>query len=190
MGSIFNRAKALWTFFLYPILCVCFHHRIAFLAKQNKRGIFYTGEVEDANGTIPQFMESANWKLFLFCFLHYGLTVMIQTGFASGFLKSTIRRKRPDAVRVPGRKIESLRAHEKNSHAMPSGDTGFGAFFLTITALVFAQHYLLALIPFVALARIYFHCHWVFDTVVGGFIGVMSGAGAYHLLPFYASLLL
>ena len=87
---------------------------------------------------------------------------------------------------MPLRKIESLRAHEGNSKSMPSGDTGYGACFFTLCALTFDCMGLMVLIPFVALARVYFHCHWIFDTVVGACIGIAFASISYNFMPYIA----
>mmetsp|Transcript_34281 Transcript_34281/g.24792 ORF Transcript_34281/g.24792 Transcript_34281/m.24792 type:complete len:91 (-) Transcript_34281:82-354(-) len=62
---------------------------------------------------------------------------------------------------------------EKGTYSMPSGDSAAGAVFFTIMALVPGLTWCMALIPFVMVGRIYYHCHWICDTICGVFIGVM-----------------
>jgi hypothetical protein len=73
-------------------------------------------------------------KLWFFSFTQYGFCLMFMTIFVI-LVKKTVRRQRPEAVRAPGRKIESLRHHEKLSFAMPSGDTSCATCFLSLVAL-------------------------------------------------------
>jgi membrane-associated phospholipid phosphatase len=47
---------------------------------------------------------------------------------------------------------------------------------------------LMLLFPVVAFARVYFHCHWVFDTVMGSIVGLSFASFSYHIFPYYASL--
>lgn len=71
---------------------------------------------------------------------------------------------------------------------MPSGDSAFGAQFLAVVAFVFNQPWLLAFTPVVMLGRIYFHCHWILDTIAGAGMGTTLAYASFSLFPFTANL--
>ncbi len=54
---------------------------------------------------------------------------------------------------------------------MPSGDTAQAALWAGLIQLIFKTEYSLMMIPLVALGRIYFHCHYIADTIVGAAVG-------------------
>ena len=67
---------------------------------------------------------------------------------------------------------------------MPSGDSTFGAQFLAVVAFTFNAPWLLCFIPFVMIGRIYFHCHWILDTIAGAAIGMSFAYACFSLIPF------
>ena len=58
---------------------------------------------------------------------------------------------------------------------MPSGDSMQAALFAFFWAANYNFYYVFAVVPFVMLARIYYNCHYFFDTVVGVAVGVLDG---------------
>ena len=66
-----------------------------------------------------------------------------------------------------------MRDQEKHK-AMPSGDTFAASFFVGLYLNIFGFHWLWwCIVPLVGLGRVYVHCHWIGDTVVGGILGVI-----------------
>ena len=95
-------------------------------------------------------------------------------------MKKTIARVRPQyatvayesAPIVPKRMVE-LSKREIGTLSMPSGDAAQGALWCTMTLLFFESNLSMLMLPFVALSRVYFRCHWIGDTVVGSMIGIL-----------------
>mmetsp|Transcript_10032 Transcript_10032/g.11418 ORF Transcript_10032/g.11418 Transcript_10032/m.11418 type:complete len:181 (-) Transcript_10032:123-665(-) len=87
-------------------------------------------------------------------------------------LKKYLYRERPN----PGKtaRLMELRWNEHNG-AFPSGDTLQSALYVGFVLLNFPpqaedsyrQYLLLLLVPLVAFARVYYHCHWIGDTLAG-----------------------
>jgi membrane-associated phospholipid phosphatase len=73
---------------------------------------------------------------------------------------------------------------------MPSGDTIQGAQMCFAIYLFFQSYYVLFVIPMVALGRIYFRCHWIGDTIVGGILGILYATIGYAYFPKFAAILL
>ena len=103
----------------------------------------------------------------------------------TGPLKALTKRPRPqnpldssDPKRKESARFFNLRGHEYNK-SMPSGDTSQSAAFASFVCLYLpglfgllgGDWFRIRLIMTVALARIFFHCHFVGDTIVGGFLG-------------------
>ena len=84
-------------------------------------------------------------------------------------LKALIGRERPTRITHVFR-FCNMRDKE-HGKAMPSGDSAAGAYFLALYALVFSAWPLIFFIPLVCLGRVYVHCHWIVDTVVGAILG-------------------
>mmetsp|Transcript_152 Transcript_152/g.141 ORF Transcript_152/g.141 Transcript_152/m.141 type:complete len:166 (+) Transcript_152:66-563(+) len=105
----------------------------------------------------------------------YLLWVMISLAVTI-ILKKILYRDRPNPIKTS--RLLELRWNEHNG-AFPSGDTLQSAVFVGYILLNFqlqgTQFYwqltLIGLVPFVAFARVYFHCHWIGDTIAGGIIG-------------------
>ena len=97
-------------------------------------------------------------------------------------LKYSLRRERPSRITSVYR-ICNMRDRENKGrfHSMPSGDAAAGAFICITIAFLFNCPMILAGIPFTCLGRVYAHCHWFGDTLVGAFIGVIAGYYFYHV---------
>ncbi|CAI2380375.1 unnamed protein product [Moneuplotes crassus] len=99
-------------------------------------------------------------------------------------LKKFLYRERPN----PGKtaRLMELRWNEHNG-AFPSGDTLQSAMYVGYVLITFPasgsnsylQYILLAAVPLVAFSRIYYHCHWIGDTVVGAIVGFMLSCLAF-----------
>ena len=87
-------------------------------------------------------------------------------------LKAIIGRERPKRI-TSVKRIFNMRDQEKQK-AMPSGDTFAASFFVGLYTNIFGAHWLLWIcVPLVGLGRVYVHCHWIGDTIVGGILGVI-----------------
>jgi len=78
---------------------------------------------------------------------------------------------------------------EKGTFAMPSGDSGAGGVFCMVMTLVPGLVWCLALCPLVMLGRVYYHCHWLGDTICGASIGMMWSAILFAEFEFFAPLM-
>jgi membrane-associated phospholipid phosphatase len=85
-------------------------------------------------------------------------------------LKVVFTRERPTAI--PGiYRICNMRARE-HGKSMPSGDAACCAFMATWMYLLFRNPFgALIILPLNMAGRVYVHCHWFGDTIVGAMIG-------------------
>ena len=93
-------------------------------------------------------------------------------------LKYIIKRPRPE-VNVLVKRRYNVRKKETN-YSMPSGDSMQAGNFSIITLFYFNSYYGFLLMPFVMFARIFYFCHYLFDTI----IGVLIGMGVSYFLAF------
>ena len=84
------------------------------------------------------------------------------------FTKKKLGRPRPNFNPI---KKYQLRKRETNC-SMPSGDSFHAALFGTLLFSDLNCYYGFIFVPLVMYARIYFNCHFFFDTVVGVLMGV------------------
>jgi len=92
------------------------------------------------------------------------------TFILSSILKYSIKRPRPE-INTNVKRIHNLRKKEKN-FSMPSGDSMQAANFAIVALFYFNISFLgFLIIPFVMFARIFYFCHYFFDTLVGALIG-------------------
>jgi membrane-associated phospholipid phosphatase len=92
-------------------------------------------------------------------------------------MKKAIRRTRPKYIHAE--RIRNLSILEKNSHSMPSGDTAQGALWCGLMYLFFQIEFTLVVLPLVAISRVFYQCHWISDTIIGGIVG-LSIALLFH----------
>lgn len=103
-------------------------------------------------------------------FVYVVLTLIILIVFMILPLKAFFGRERPTRITSVFR-LCNMRDLE-HGKAMPSGDSAAGAYFLTIYMLIFNQYELLMIcLPLVCLGRVYVHCHWIGDTIIGSLLG-------------------
>jgi membrane-associated phospholipid phosphatase len=100
------------------------------------------------------------------------VTLIAVTFFIILPTKALFGRQRPESNPYVNR-ILNMRKLE-HGKAMPSGDTLACAFFCVFYYHVFGAHWaIFVMIPLAALGRVYVHCHWLGDTIVGAIIGVV-----------------
>ena len=88
----------------------------------------------------------------------------------SDILKVFFKRPRPE-INLNVKRLFNLRKKEKN-FSMPSGDSIQAANFAIIAMFYFKVSFLgFLVIPFVMFARIFYFCHYFFDTLVGALVG-------------------
>ena len=101
-------------------------------------------------------------------------------------LKTFFGRERPSRI-TSVKRICNMRDKEKNK-SMPSGDTLACAYFIGMYYHVFNTSPVIFLcLPLVALGRVYVHCHWIGDTIIGGTGGLIA---AHYLFgsPYFSTL--
>ena len=64
----------------------------------------------------------------------------------------------------------NFRAHENNC-SMPSGDSFQAALWATLLSIYFHNGHGIYFVPFVMFSRVYYHCHFISDTIVGAICG-------------------
>ena len=85
-------------------------------------------------------------------------------------LKAIIGRERPTRILKVFR-LCNMRDLE-HGKAMPSGDSAACAYFCGIYWLTFNCPMVMMFLPLVALGRVYVHCHWIGDTIMGTILGL------------------
>jgi membrane-associated phospholipid phosphatase len=86
-------------------------------------------------------------------------------------LKALSGRERPTKVEQVER-ICDMRSKEKGK-SMPSGDAAAAALITGIYLFCFGTALpLLIVLPLVCLGRVYVHCHWFGDTILGSMMGI------------------
>jgi len=98
-------------------------------------------------------------------------------------LKKYIGRPRPETSKISSR-IYDLRKHEKNC-SMPSGDS-IQAGNWAILIYLYSGYYIgFLFVPFVMYARIYFYCHYLFDTIIGALFGIIISLNINILIIYF-----
>ena len=90
--------------------------------------------------------------------------------------KKVFNRDRPDVINI--NRLMNLRSKESNN-SFPSGDTLQSAYFSGFMLFVFGNPYMMIWAPMTAFARVYYQCHWIWDTVFGWLIGFIISYGSY-----------
>ena len=89
----------------------------------------------------------------------------------TGILKYSLKRPRPEINKNVKRKY-NFRDKETN-FSMPSGDSMQAANFAIICLFYLFGNYIgFIIIPLVIFARIFYFCHYLFDTIVGAIVGL------------------
>ena len=101
----------------------------------------------------------------------------------TGLLKYSFKRPRPE-INKNVKRIYNIRKKE-NNFAMPSGDSMQAANFAVITLFYFNLSFCgFLLLPFVMFARIFYFCHYFFDTLIGALVGGGVSLGLVFPLKF------
>ena len=94
--------------------------------------------------------------------------------------KYIIGRHRPKIKKISKRKY-NCRMYEHN-YSMPSGDAAQSGNFAFLLLYYYNNYYGFFLIPLVMFGRVFYFCHYIFDTIIGAIIG--------YFVSFYVSILL
>ena len=120
--------------------------------------------------------------MFLIAFALLGTVITTQS------LKYTLRRKRPEHNKNVARFKNCLRETEEGTYSMPSGDSTAAGLYCFILCYVAGMQWIYLLLPLVMMGRVYYHCHWFGDTIIGAVMGTAWGFVAknyfFLLLPF------
>lgn len=107
-------------------------------------------------------------------------------------MKKSIRRERPSHTQSTAYRRYNLRGMEKGTLAMPSGDSAQATLWC---ALIYFSYggpgllFMLCVLPaFVSFARVYYHCHYVGDVLVGAAVGLLVGFVGYYNFQRYLDL--
>lgn len=100
----------------------------------------------------------------------YGFALLLLVIFAQLF-KYTIRRPRPENLRNK-RWGTDLRGREDGTFSMPSGDSACAANYALFVAVTMDFPLIWVIVPLVMLGRVFYHCHFLGDTVMGVLLGL------------------
>lgn len=106
----------------------------------------------------------------------------IVTLLISLYLKKYIGRPRPEPSKISQRNYD-LRKYEKN-FSMPSGDSIQAGNWAIIIYFFTGYDFGFIIVPFVMFSRIYFYCHYLFDTIIGAVLGSLISL-LINILIFY-----
>ena len=139
--------------------------------------LYFRGDQSITDGSML-FWKSVGFALIHTAWVLVSLVVTV-------ILKKTLNRERPPIKNVS--RLLNLRWNEHNG-SIPSGDTlqcalfaGFMWLNYTFTGSQMILQWMLifVLIPLVAFSRVYFHCHWIGDTIIGAVIGLGLSIGSF-----------
>ena len=103
-------------------------------------------------------------------------------------MKYGIWRKRALTDSFPKRLKLPVRG-ESDTPSMPSGDTAGCGCFCFIYTVYLNIPAIFVILPFVMLGRVYYHAHYIGDTIIGAFVGLASGgfmiSTIQFLIPFF-----
>ena len=98
--------------------------------------------------------------------------------FGVTILKYMIKRPRP-ILREDTKRLSNLRRFENGTYSLPSGDSGAAAVFCYIIYFCFQAPLIFLILPLVCLGRVYYHCHWIGDTLIGSTIGIFTALSGF-----------
>ena len=106
-------------------------------------------------------------------FMWFYLTITILIMVVAVILpsKALLGRERPTRVKRVFR-FCNMRDLE-HGKSMPSGDAAACAFFCGMYFFIFDFTPVLLIIPLVSIGRVYVHCHWIGDTIIGSILGFL-----------------
>ena len=108
----------------------------------------------------------------LFYWLYTSVSLIVVVLLVIVPLKKILGRDRPEKVKGV-RRVCNMRDLEHGNKSMPSGDTLAACFILSSYSYIFGMPWWIVTVMTigVGLGRVYVHCHWLGDTIVGGFLG-------------------
>jgi membrane-associated phospholipid phosphatase len=113
-------------------------------------------------------------RLALFHLIYYSLGLLVLIVFLVLPLKYLTDRDRPNRIKTVTR-ICNMRDLENGTKSMPSGDSAACAF--TCVMYYYSFHLplwmVITLILLTMCGRVYQHCHWFGDTIVGAGLGAV-----------------
>ena len=130
----------------------------------------------------------------------YALVCIACTQMVAFTGKRVFRRPRPKLDRSVARAYDirsKIAGGKSENESFPSGDTAAGSAWAAAMSVLTGSPLWLLVPPMVAFARVYFHCHWLGDTVAGAVIGVTvpwlldaslggwQAFGALHIAVFF-----
>lgn len=80
-----------------------------------------------------------------------------------------------------------MRQTEEGTFSMPSGDSSAAALFCLMFFAVLDLKLVYFILPLVMCGRVYYHCHWFGDTIVGVAVGTIWGLLAVSNFGFLGS---
>lgn len=110
-------------------------------------------------------------KLVLFVITYTLISALAMTFALVVPLKAIGGRERP--IRIPTvNRLCNMRMLE-HGKSMPSGDAAAATLLMSTYLFLFGNPWpLLIVVPLVSLGRVYVHCHWIGDTIVGTMLGL------------------
>ena len=112
-----------------------------------------------------QMVIKKNYFYIIKPLIHLTVTLIL-----TSILKYSFKRPRPE-INSKVKRLDNLRKKEKN-FSMPSGDSMQAANFAIVALFYFNISFFgFLILPFVMFARIFYFCHYFFDTLVGALIG-------------------
>jgi len=130
---------------------------------------------------VSYFLVILSYKIYInndYLFIIKPITSTVVCLGVTLYLKKYFGRERPNYSKI-SKRIYDLRKYEKNC-SMPSGDSLQAANFSMIFYFYFESTIGFYIIPFVMFARVYFYCHFLFDTVVGATLGIFWSTLVYY----------
>lgn len=113
---------------------------------------------------------------------------LLGTVMTTQSLKYSLKRKRPVTNKSAARFKNCLRETEEGTYSMPSGDSTAAGLYCYILCHVLGMQWIYVLLPLVMMGRVYYHCHWFGDTIIGAGMGTVWGFVAYHYFYLFVPL--
>lgn len=112
------------------------------------------------------------WLLSNFIWVYLCVTLLAMVVFIILPMKAIFGRDRPTRNKSVYR-LCNMRDVEGSQKSMPSGDAAACAFICSAYWYLFGNKWFVIIcLPFVSLGRVYVHCHWIGDTILGSIIGL------------------
>ena len=110
------------------------------------------------------------------------LTVVTLVSLPLMILKFNLPRTRPTGKRAPPRLVDVRAKAYLDNDSFPSGCSAMVAAVMYVLWQLTGSAWWLGVIPLAMFTRIYFHCHWFFDTVCGTIMGWGIARGVQALV--------